>query len=369
MRIGGIVTGRRHGTAAAAGLLLAAAATLGACRDRTLPITVFTGEWAPYTTQHADDLSAGAGGAYGLAADVTTAALREMGNEPIYEFRSWAMVESLVRAKKIEAAFPFIEAEGRRDAFCYSAPLLHAEGRLYYNAERQGPGLALDEAEGVLGVVEGYEYDPELTGRFDDRKVLGSESAAFAALLDGEVDFVPAMVEVAERLLDREQAATRHRLAMVEGARWRPSLHLVVPSRGPVGQPGRCDIELLRRFDAALAQLKESGVHDELLARYQPPQGGAVKVVLRPTERHPLVLAAETPDVDLADTGTPKLLIPAGSRAVVIEWGERFTQPTPFDTSDPYAPRTRVRLLDGPAAGRLVWVPDLFITLEAGTGP
>ena len=49
-------------------LLAATVVALLSCRKTHIPITIYTGEWSPYTTQKPDGVSAGSGGAFAGAA-------------------------------------------------------------------------------------------------------------------------------------------------------------------------------------------------------------------------------------------------------------------------------------------------------------
>jgi hypothetical protein len=57
-------------------------------------------------------------------------------------------------------------------------------------------------------------------------------------------------------------------------------------------------------------------------------------------------------------------MIVRNSRVLVNQWGSRYTVAADNNNPPAAAGRSRVKLLSGPASGKVVWVEDRFITLE-----
>ena len=341
------------------------------CDRKDLPITVVTGEWKPYVFSVP-------GGAEGRAADVVTAAFREMNYEPVYEFRQWAVVEKLIKEDRIEVAFPFVKHRNRDTDFCYSKALGEGQIVLYYNSEVHRDPLSASQIEQKkreykLVTVEGYQYPDAITNMFGgDPVVLDSEKDAFRRLIKGDssqkkrIDFLPAMEKVGDSILSEDFPEHKHNVKKITNAHWAIEYYLVVPKRDKNGCAGN---NLLQDFNQGLDNLRDNkggGVYAKLIAPYDTPTKVRGHMVLRATDKYPLIVGTMTQDGDLRDPRTDKVLIPDHTPAIVVEWGTPFEQIGKFDLdlADPWHYRSRVRLLDGPAKDIVVWVPSLFLSFE-----
>jgi polar amino acid transport system substrate-binding protein len=341
-------------------------ASLSSCDKAAKSLTVSTGEWNPYSTQINNNVSSGVGGAYGIATDIVTAALREMNYEPRYEFYEWSVVENLIIRKQIIAAYPYVMAESRKDHFCYSDSIGEATEVLFYNIP--GLGEKVHSIKGItdktLGLVKGYEYDEKTVESFESTKEFETEKDAFSALVRGKIEVMPAEEMVGEYILSHNFGKERHLIGKVTDFRKIRTLHLVLPSKGPSGQMGRCDFRFLYDFNDALGRIKQKGIYDELTGRYRINTGKKFKVILVSTPRHPLIAGVKDRDDDVSDEQTPKVIIPHGTRAMVIQWSDRFTTAGTFTIENEMLNKTQVRLLEGPLKNRILWVPNVYISLK-----
>lgn len=336
-----------------------------ACNNTApLPIAVFTGEWSPYISQSSDGISSGAGGAYGITSDVVTATLREMNYEPDYQFRQWSVIENLINEKKIHSAFPFVKAVSREDSFCFSEPIGQSVEVLFYNKQNGDDNI---ESIGArhLGVVQGYEYDQFVNSTFARRTSFPNETEAFRALIKGEIDLLPADRQVAFQILEHHFLKDKHRVGIISGFEKANDLYLVMPSKGPKGKQGRCDIDFLDRFNAALKTIDEKGILSSIQNRYQRHFESNRQVQLMAAPGFPFIIGVteEYQHADIRDKETPTFIIPQGTRAVVVEWNDRFFNSGQFGIDEEIQGKTKVRILEGPLKDRVVWVPNIFVTM------
>lgn len=352
---------------------------LASCRDGDIPITIHTGEWSPYTSQEPNGISLGTGGAYGQAADVVSAVLREMRYEPVYRFEDWALIEDGLREGRIEAAFPFIQTRRRLGhGLKFSDPLLESRGVLYFNRENlKGKPTDKSSISGMkFGFVKGFEYDEVKHGEaggngggglsdwtFPSAEApnvmnFNSEIESFAALVKGEVDLVPASDLVGNQILDAHFTRSEQgRVGILSEFSESRSLRLVVPGSSPGGA------RFLREFNRALSRVREKGIDRILLAPYDSPSRTGTTVLLCSIEGHPVILATRGPGEHEQNPAIWKAQVPHGTRAEVLDWGRPFEGDS-FDVRSVGREKTRVRILEGPLKNEVLWVPCQFVAFR-----
>jgi len=355
----------REGCRVWALMVLCLFSLVSACRNNTtsLPITVFTGEWIPYISKFPDGVSGGEGGAYGVTSEVVTAALREMNYEPDYQFRQWSELENLLLKKNIHSAFPYRKTASREHSFCFSKPIGESVEVLFYNKNSLSDDLET-AAESRLGVVEGYEYGQEIYQTFSNRVTFISETDAFNALIDEKIDVLPADKHVGMRLLEKHFLLEKHRIGILSDFENHDTLHLIVPSKGVRDSVEGCDIEFLETFDEALQTISERGVVANIKNRYSTQFELDRKIKLTPSADYPLVFGVteEYQEADVFQADVPKIIIPKGTQAIVIQWHDFFTRASTFEIMHGAENKTLVRISEGPLKDRMLLVPNIFVT-------
>ncbi len=323
-----------------------------------LPIKVFTGEWAPYTSQHANTISLGTGGAYGETADIVTVVLQEMGYDPSYEFRHWPQVEKLVQENAVRMGFPFVKSTRREKFFYFSDPIGTKESVLFYNSDQVGH---VDDPEKLMarkiGIVESYSYGELITG-FNNRQSYQSEQQAFEGLVEGSIDILPAEILVGRQILERYHAKEKHKIKQVEGIKSVNTLHLIISKKDRSGK------KFKNEFNKALAKVKELGIFDQILKSYdtQKEKLDIIEVRLKATQSFPHIMATSDELADLMDQSTPKYLIPDNTPAVIVQWGSWYKHPRPSNLES-LQQKTNVRILQGPLKDKTLWVPNTCISI------
>lgn len=96
------------------------------------PVRIATGEWAPYSGEELPE--------FGIASAIVTAALKNAGYVPEFEFTPWPLAEAIARDSEanggVRATFPYLLTENRSLLFYYSEPILQVNHSLYYNSNR-----------------------------------------------------------------------------------------------------------------------------------------------------------------------------------------------------------------------------------------
>lgn len=304
------------------------------------PVVLASGDWAPFV---GPDLRQG-----GPVAVIVTDVLRRQGYEPQVSYTSWPVALDRAAHSDVLAAFPFIADEERRGDFLVSDPILSFEYVLFYSTDRwpepppvEGPD---DLEELRIGRIDGYAVWPELDAAVTDFVVFDTSEDAFAALDAGEIDLVP------EARLSGEAVASsvglpvdRGSFAVLEAAgasllATTENLYLLAP-RTDEGQ------RFVDSFNKALAQTRRTALYRSAVTELE--QGGQDEVELVPAADQSLVQLWSDAD------GGEFSLAPRGARGVVLDWPDGFESVVDTPTE---VPRARVKMLNGPSAGRIVWV-------------
>ena len=348
---------------------------------KSLPVVVITGEYPPYVSAVVMRQSSGDGGAYGLAADITSTVLRDMNREPSYQFRQWSIVKSMLKKKKIDVSFPFTTNEERLAYLCFSDPLYSTEPVLLFNIKAYVAAQSADNFKTLkLGTIEGYHDEPALLAYFPSKEInIPSLKIALQRLIDGKIQVLASVKKVSGHVLAKSFASRKQELLRLDRDQFGEQfprladsypqsyeLHLVVPR--PDGGKRPCSTPFLDLFNEKLAQIKDqdTGIYKEILDRYESSDSKVEEVVLRATDRFPLIYAhqASAEDKDPPATAA-NLLIPDQTRAAVIHWNPNYqsVQDKSVETSEPLTVRSKVRILEGPVSGNLVWVSNVYISL------
>lgn len=308
----------------------------------------------------------------GLVSRIVASALHEAGHEPRINYLEFGLVYRLTREGRLPVAYPFYRTPVREDEVLFSAPLAILESSLFYSTRSHDfVSTAPNPAELRLGRVGGYSYGARLDSLLVASEVYDSDLTALRALLDGDIDLLPMAIEVAEELLMRSFPHHRHELRAVPRYTSRDAVHAIFPDT-PDGR------ELRDRFDAALARMRENGLMDAVeLSFTSNPHGSSGYVRLVPSEGHPVVIGQiqsrhpTAMDDQATDAAVPDgsdegyVLIPQGTRGIVLQWSPAALRPGSSEAI--YANMMElslVRIVDGPQAGRELWVRNLHIAIE-----
>lgn len=334
---------RRWGAVLGAALFVVVGVVLGSVLTFTpqqpvRPVTLATAEWSPFVSPSLPD--------GGPVAVVVTDVMRRAGYAPDVSFTSWPMTEPSVDNGAALALFPVVPSEERRRKYLVSDPVTEFEYVLFHRADFDPDSVRRPEDLRRLrvGFVSGYDYWPELESVVGDRAVVLDDTAtAFAALSSGEVDLVAEGLDTGlAHLAGPDFHGDARDVAHIDRddplVRSSETLHLMM-RRSEAAQ------DLMEQFNAALADYRSSGLHATALAGLgaSPPQHATV----RPSGTGGTVRIAGT------DHHTP-----SGTQVAVLSW------PQATERSDS---RARVKVIDGPLAGRTGRVRVVELELDGGT--
>lgn len=318
------------------------------------PVVVASGAWAPFVGPELDD--------GGPLARIVTEALQRGGFNPQVTFSSWSLALERTRRGQVLGTFPFIDSQERREAFLLSEPLFEFQYVLFYSRETfpEPPTIQSDEDLRSLrvGITSGYDVWAELDRAVGDFVEYATADEAFAALASGEIDVLPegllpgrALIEASTTLGDARsfgvvEQGTNPLLGATE------ELFFMMPRTAEAA-------DLMPRFDSALAEVRATELYADAVAALGGT-GGRDIVELVPAEQDQLVELVDDP-------GRPgeRLVAPRGTTALVMEWPDSFVVGAARAPAQPV--HVRVKILDGPARGRVLYVDarDLRLRRES----
>jgi polar amino acid transport system substrate-binding protein len=309
------------------------------------PIFVVSGDWQPFV---GEDLPGG-----GPVARLVTEVLQRQGYAPGVAFTTWPLAQQRTDDRSVIGGFPFVGSEARRAEYLLSDPLVEFEYVLFVRRGQQLTGAddlrALDVAH-----IDGYDYWPELEETVTDFVEYPSKEAAFAALASGEVDVVPEGRDSGAAVLSsRSFSGDSSAIVAVE------------PGDDPLlGSTETMHFMLARtednrrfldEFNRMLAEVKRTDVYDDVMTSLEAGSG-ADELTLQPVGATGLVV--------LTDRSGRLLITPAGTRVRVVTWPAAFTQG--LDRLPTRPVRVVVKVLDGPARGRVMTVDARALVLDGG---
>ncbi len=312
------------------------------------PINVVTGEWPPYSSEKESG--------YGLATKIVRAVLNDMGYEPQLSFLPFYLGYDLVKKGKIKATYPYFRNDVRLKAMYYSEPLIEVENVVFYikeklpNAELINNPRQLDKYK--IGFVKGYSYFEEARTGWKNTVEFKTELTAFKMLLNGKIDFLPATKEVGQAILRMHFNDVQHKFGYLPGITSKQHVYLIVSKQNPGNKA------FINQFNASLKRIKTEGIYDQILDTHDLENGGTRLVRLNGLDSFPMIRARENRDDDDA------YILPRGTRAIVLQWSERFLKKGKFKMYDEMFNLTRVRIIEGPLKGKVLFVENMYIEFE-----
>ncbi len=223
----------------------------------TLPLA--SGDWPPYTQNVSGD--------HGLATEIVSAVAAEMGMQAHIQWLPWKRNEVLLRQGRVFAAFPYRKTVDRHREFAFSDPLIFTSTRLFYNAESTAPvpfETFADLRNVLIGGVRGYSYVKEFESVGVNLTVVNSDAQLVKMLASQRVDFA-AMDTLGGRLLLTDMLGERQAsYQMLPKPLYSKSASRLMVSRQYPGYQ-----RLLKDFNRALARIKQQGIYQKILQKYQ----------------------------------------------------------------------------------------------------
>lgn len=315
------------------------------------PAIFATGDWAPYSGKQLPD--------WGIASAVVASTASEAGYEANLQFMAWSQAYNAAADSRmnrgIRGTFPWYRTAAREREFYYSDALLEVELSIFYNAQNtpqlveqvDRPG-GLDRYRGVR--VESYQYHPDIERLLSDAPMVPSAFKAFQQLIENpEVQFVAEARDVGKGIL-RDYFPEQQIAIEVSEKTWPISVHLLASRKNPNNR------RLIEQFNKALAGMKGNGAYNILLADVRGRIDAERAVILHSFSSEGYL------EGFLKPSSRESVLLPAGTRVVVEDWGDAYLAPAEV-ANRPDRVLVRVRAIDSPMKGQMLYVDGRTIRL------
>lgn len=220
-------------------------------------VVLSNGEWPPYLSERLPY--------YGSLSRVVTEAFESQGIKVDYRFYPWRRAYVEAQQGVVQGSLLWTATPERKAEFLYSDPVYTTEDVLFYRKARPVHWQQLSDLSGfILGGAIGYTYGEEF-GRLEDKGVLHVERIAneemnFEKLLLGRVTAFPMDREVGRYMIAHSPHNLADQVDFDPRVIMSAPLHLIITRKDPSGP------EVLRKFNAGLAQLQQAGKIDEYVA-------------------------------------------------------------------------------------------------------
>jgi len=224
---------------------------------QNIKIAMAIGEWPPYTSKKMKN--------YGMASEIVTSALKEVGIEPQYESYPFKRIFLNVSKGKKWAAFPYAYTKKRAKEVIYSKePIIKIKDKLFYYKKR--PVKEFKELKDLksitIGGCLGYWYNDLFKNAGLSIEYANRDLNSLKKLIIGRVDVVP-MDEVAGWALIKKNFPDQvNNFKTFEKALKIKGSFLISSKKYPGSK------ELLKKFETGFKLIKEKGIYKKILEKY-----------------------------------------------------------------------------------------------------
>lgn len=221
-------------------------------------VTLATGEWPPYTSEHMKN--------YGVFSEIVSAVFREMGIKPVYKFYPWKRSELELQEGRAFATFPYTMTPERRKKFHFSDSMAFNTGRLFYNTRKYPNGISFKSIQDLekykIGGTLGYWYVDKFRQMGFNVEYVATDEQNIQKLYLQRVDLVP-LDEMAGFYLIRKLYPDKMNSFACSGkALNQDSLHVMFSKTYP-------DAEKLEEgFKRAFIRIKENGMYQRIINKH-----------------------------------------------------------------------------------------------------
>ncbi len=289
-------------------------------------VEIVTSDWAPYV-----DPSQDKGGPVG---EMVSAVLDRKGFKSQVVFSSWESGLEKVENGSSFAVFPMVKSEDRLEKYVYSDPLVEFRYVLFHRSGVKVPSkIKTGDFSGYkIGKIAGYDYWQELDNSGAEFMTFSSTIKGFEALAEGEIDFLAESELVGESTLGSVQfEGDASQFDFLKGAN--PALsssdhvHFLM-------RKNSSSANFIEEFNTVLSEFKQTERYEEIVRSLA-------------NQKDNVTISSNEP-VTIKDPSGKKFaeVIP-GTQAQVLKW------PGTLERGE----RVRVKLTNGPLAGRTGFVP------------
>ncbi len=221
-------------------------------------IILVTGEWAPYTSEKIT------GG--GFFTEIVTAVFKEAGMEVEYKYYPWLRCESVLKAGKAFAAFPYFKTSAREEIFDFTERIYKTQAKFFYMKNRIAVDYKWDKFEDfkpyTMGGTLGFWYVNDFEKAGLKPEYSNDDITSFRKLKAGMFDFYPTDELVGLWIIKNEFPGEAANFKTVKKPLNIEYLMLMVSRTYP-------ESSIIRgKFNAALKRIREKGIYSTILKKH-----------------------------------------------------------------------------------------------------
>jgi len=315
------------------------------------PLSIATGNWEPYVGEELEK--------DGPVAQMISAVLIELGYLPVFKYYEWGFIDTHLKTGYPGFAFPFIR-DNNNGVFKYSDPLVNLDYVLFYydeNVER--PYLynsvrEIIDSGNKVGRIRGYTGFPGFSSK-DYTEVAGA-AEGFKMLAEGKIDFLLEAKSAGRSLvMSQEIPADAYKFSYLGKASspgQKDDTTFVKNLSFRIKFSPKVSDEFIASINDAIKTCNSTEYYRSLIARVNSPAQDLTEAYLNNPGQSPVHGFSDPFKKD------PDYVLPPNTKVVVIEWNRIFTDKISPGSKKQTQIRSRVKILNGPLKGKVLWLAN-----------
>lgn len=235
--------------------IVASVGITGMAQAADLKVAALTG-WPPFSGEALPN--------NGFSNDVTKTALERMGHDVTVKMMPWARALEMTKRGKFQVLPSVWYNEKRAEELAFTKPI--ASNKIVFikqkNDDFDFEDLGSLKGKSV-GIVQGYDYSGDfLNADHFSRQSANSMLTNVRKLLGGRIDLTLGDELVARYAINKNMPNRADKVAYTDGALSENKLHVTFSKKLDNAAA------LVESFNAEIAEMREDGTYDEILARH-----------------------------------------------------------------------------------------------------
>lgn len=220
-------------------------------------VVLVTGEFPPYSGEKLPGK--------GFISELVMAAAKAANIEVDLSFVPWARCEAMIKDGTAFASFPYAITDERKKTVDFSSGIYDAPEKIFYY---EGNGKNIDWTSlkdfqnSKFGGVRSYFYMDALNKNGIKVDVTNSTESAIAMLQAGRFEYLIENELVARSYINAKYANDAAKFKTLAKTYYQNTSHLMVSRSYPGSK------ELLQKFNAGLATIRQDGTYNKILTKY-----------------------------------------------------------------------------------------------------
>ncbi len=323
------------------------------------PLHVATGNWEPFVGKNLPH--------HGPLAEMLSAILVDLHYVPEFKFYDWPMAEIHLESGYPSIAFPYIKSQERIDkGFRFSMPLLKFKYVLFYHKDRYKKAKSitslneLKNIQGRIGLVRGYAKIPDTPSRA--YREISSTIAGFNQLRDGKIDYLLESKNVGLGLLESQYLPDDKNdfmyLGQPDGPHAPERLEFISEVALRIMLSPKLKPSILADINEAIMKNKDT-VFFQSLERLMKTNANSLDTGFIDTTDNETIYGYFK-----SSSSKAGCIIPRNSKVLITEWGTAYFEQAKNSYDETGAGRSRVKMLNGPLKGKVMWVNNQHLIIE-----